>query len=144
MPDTKTAAKTPLENLTPEQRQRLRNIASSVSFDKITVSFSIEDRDANNRKKSAFYSVTASRGHGAEINQMGSDPGVAVGFTEDDAKVVHLLLSKHAVAATYVDAVRRGIVAASTAREEMQAILRGYDERLAALLTKKDGNGNGA
>jgi hypothetical protein len=145
MPDPKPQAKSPLENLTPEQRQRLRALSSSVSFDKITVSFSIEDRDANNRKKSAFYSVTASRGHGAEVNQIADSPGGAVGFTEEEAKVVHVLLSKHVVAATYVDGVRRGILASGTAREEMQAILRGYDERLVAIMNpKKEGNGNGS
>jgi hypothetical protein len=54
------------------------------------------------------------------------------------------LLSKHVVAATYVDGVRRGILAAATARDEMQTILRGYDERLVALISKKDTNGNGS
>ena len=59
-----------MESLTAPQKERLQRLSAEIQFDKLTVSFSIEDRDPNNRKKSAFYSVTASRGTGAEIPQM--------------------------------------------------------------------------
>lgn len=103
------------------------------------MSFSIEDRDPSGRKKSAFYSVTASRGTGAEIPTMGEDKEPA-GFAAKDVRIVRALLSKHVVSATYEDAARRGIISRGTAQEESRAILRGYDEAIIdALGGKKDG-----
>ena len=130
-----------LDSLTPTQRERLQALASSVSFDKITVSFSIEDRDVNGRKKSAFYSVTGSRGHGAEMSQLADSPGGSAGYTEADARLVHCILSKHVVSATYSDAVRRGIIHADSARAELKTILRAYDSRMLLLLNKESPNG---
>ena len=126
-----------LDVLTSAQRERLQTLASSLSYDKLTVSFSIEDRDANGRKKSCFYCVTASRGH--DVDPMAQPDGVintSVGYTESDARLAHCLLSKHVIAATYSDAVRRGLMPLKAAKEEMQAILKAYDDRIAALLEK--------
>lgn len=127
----------PLDTLTEAQRKRLGSLRSEIRTDKITVSFSIEDRDRSGRKKSAFVSVTSSRGHGAEIQQLNSgDP--PANFTEDEANVVHALLSKQVVAMCYLDAVARGFLATNAARNELTGILRAYDNRLAKLLGAAD------
>lgn len=126
------------ESLTPEQKERLRKLQASIQFDKLTLSFSIEDRDPSGRKKSAFYSVTASRGTGAEQTTMGEDRE-PIGFASKDVRIVRAMLSKHVVAATYEDAARRGIISRGTAQEESKAILRGYDEAIVqALKGQKD------
>ena len=132
--------KKPLDNLTAEQRSHLTDLASSMRYDKITASFSIEGRDMSGNKKSAFYCVTASRGHGGEVSALGDDPGGSVGYSEQDACIAHCLLSKHVVAETYLDAVRRGVMSGATAREELAPMIRGYDERIVKLVQDK-GNG---
>ncbi len=136
MSDQKTTGSPqgPLDTLTPEQRTRLKGLSDSISFDKLTVSFSIEDRDSSGRKKSAFYSVTASRGAGAEMSQM-NEASSSSGFVGSDVKVARLLLRKHVVASTYEDAMRSGIISKAAANEELRAIMRGYDEALVKALT---------
>lgn len=104
-----------------------------IQFDKITVSFSIEDRDGNGRKKSAFCSVTASRGHGAEVQALNEDTP-SVGWSVREAQVVGCLLSKHVVRATYRDAVNRGLLSGRSAAEEIQTVLDKYDASLASLM----------
>lgn len=99
------------------------------------MSFSIEDRDAYGRKKTAFYSVTASRGAGAEIPQMheGSHPA---GFASEDVKLVRTLLCKHVVAAVYEDSAKRGLMTPKDAAIEARSILQSYDESLVKQLQK--------
>jgi hypothetical protein len=126
----------PLDSLTEEQRKRLESLQSEIRTDKITVSFSIEDRDRSGRKKSAFISITSSRGHGAEIQQLNGNDAPAA-FTMEEANIVHALLSKHVVAATYMDAVARGFLATNAARNELSGILQAYDKRLLKLLGEK-------
>lgn len=111
---------------------RLQKLESLIQLEKITVSFSLEDRDAAGRKRSAFYSVTSSRRH-VEA-QFPSDAPV-IGWTMREAQVVGCVLSKHVVAATYRDAVRRGIMSSKAANEEAQVILDGYDSNIANLLS---------
>lgn len=94
-------------------------------MDKVIVSFSIEGRNLNG-KRTAFYSASSLRAHGAD-----GEPQV---YTESEAKVVACLLSKHVVGITYGDAVRRRILIPAVARDELIAILRAYDDRLVALL----------
>jgi hypothetical protein len=130
-------APNPLESLTDAQRSRLKRLAAEIQFDKITVSFSIEDRDSNNRKKSAFYSVTASRGHGAEVPQMHESVGSA-GFAAEDVKIVRGLLCKHVVAAVYDDAAKRGLMSQRDAATEARSILTAYDEGLVKHLSTGD------
>lgn len=125
-----------LDAMTPAQAERLKRLQSEISFDKITVSFSIEDRDAGGRKKSAFYSVTASRGTGAELGTMGEDKTPA-GFKHEDVGIVRAMLSKHVVKNTYDDAIRRRIVGQAAAQEECQSILGAYDRLILNLLTDK-------
>src|SRR5208337_3475548 len=125
--------KNPMDSLTEAQRRRLRKLQAEIQFDKLTVSFSIEDRDANNRKKSAFYSVTASRGTGAEIPQM-HEGTQSVGFAHEDVKIVRHMLCKHVVAAVYDDAFKRNLMSQRDAVDEARVILAAHDESIAKLL----------
>lgn len=129
-----TQPTSPLANLTPKQQERLRKVANSMQIDKITVSHSIEERNRDGRKSSAFYSVTASRGTGAEITQLGNDGREPAGFSPEDTKLARLVLSKHVVASVYDDAVKRGLMPSSTAQEELRAILTRYDNGIAKAL----------
>ena len=129
--------KGPLDNLSPELRARLDTLQNEVRFDKITTSFSIEERSAGG-KRGTFYSVTASRGHGAEVNQFHEDAATAA-YTPEEAKIVRCLLAKHVVGATYDDAGKRGILSKRQAAEEAKGILHAYDEAIVRIL----GNGNG-
>jgi hypothetical protein len=129
--------KSPLESLTVQQRERLTKLSSEISFCKLTVSFSIEDRDGNGRKKSAFYSVTASRGTGAEIPQM-HEGAQSASFNSEDVKIVRNLLCKHVVRAVYEDAAKRGLMPNIDAAAEAQAILSSYDKTIVRLLQEED------
>lgn len=131
------ADKNPLESLTPSQQARLRKLQAEIQFDKLTVSFSIEDRDPNGRKKSAFYSVTASRGTGAEIPQM-HEVAQPAGFAAEDVKIVRTLLCKHVVRAVFEDGARRGMMSAKDASTEARTILASYDEALVKLLQSQE------
>lgn len=83
---------------------------------------------------SAFYSVTASRGTGAEINQLANDHHEPAGFSPDETKLARLVLAKHVVASVYDDAVKRGLLAPAAAQEELRAILTRYDNGIARTL----------
>ena len=124
----------PLSNLTEKQKARLKSVSGALLIDKITVSHSIEERNRDGRKTSAFYSVTASRGTGAEVNQLSNEHHEPAGFSTDDAKLARLLLGKHVVTATYDDASKRGMMTASSAQEELRAVLTRYDNSIAKLL----------
>ena len=126
-----------LESLTAPQKERLQRLSTEIQFDKLTVSFSIEDRDQNNRKKSAFYSVTASRGTGAEIPQM-HEGAQSTGFNSEDVKIVRNLLCKHVVRAVYEDSAKRGIMSGKDAANEAREILAGYDTTIVKLLQSDD------
>ena len=127
-----------LEQLSPDLKTRLRNLSSEIRLDKITVSYSVDDRDSRGRRKSAFYSVTASRGHGAEVQEFHQD-GPGTQFTFEEARVVRCLVSKHVVSSVYNDAVQRGIMSSNEARDEAKAILVGYDNQIVRALTGKNG-----
>jgi len=132
-----SSEKSPLESLTPSQQARLRKLQAEIQFDKLTVSFSIDERDPNGRKKSAFYSVTASRGTGAEIPQM-HESREAAGFAPEDVKIVRTLLCKHVVRAVYEDAARRGMMSAKEASTEARSVLMSYDDGLVKLLQSQE------
>lgn len=136
--------KTPsaFDALSPDQKERLKRIQSEISFDKLTVSFSIEDRDVQGRKKSAFYSVTASRGTGAEIPTMGEEKA-STGFSQEDVGVARAVLCKHVVRCTYDDAIRRRVIGSSDAQEELRAIMGSYDKLIVNLLSGRNGVGTG-
>lgn len=129
--------KSPLDSLPAELKARLDALQSEVRLDKITTSFSIEERTQDG-KRSTFYSVTASRGHGAEVTQFhGQDQPAA--FTPEEAKLVRLLVSKHVVGATYDDAIRREILNTRQASIEMKRILGAYDDAIVRVLTRNGG-----
>jgi hypothetical protein len=98
----------------------------------LTISFSIEDRDASGRKKSAFYSISSSRG-----------TTEGQGWTSKEADVVRCVLSKHVVRATYIDAARRGILSNKVAAEEARAILATYNADIDKILGETDDTGTG-
>ena len=121
---------TPFDQLTPEQRERGRLLLSEVSVEKVTLSFSIEGCDVEGRKKSAFYSVSASRDSGK---------GTA-GFSVEETQMIHTFLSRHVVQATYDDAFRRKILSHSADNiRERDAIVAAYDDKLVHLLAKSPG-----
>lgn len=121
----------PYEDLSPEQQGRGRKLLEEISLDKITLSFSIEDRDVNGRKKSAFYSVSASRRQADEETS-------GAGYTMDEALIVRTHLSRHVVKSVYEDAFRRKIIPFTEANvAERDATLRSYDERMVQLLKQQ-------
>lgn len=122
-----------MDVLPPEQQARLKALQEQISFDKLTLSFSIEDRDGSGQKKSAFYSVTVSRGAGAELTGMG-EGGTPAGFQQKDVPLVRALVSKHVVKSVYDDAIRRRVVGKGQAQEECRAILGAYDSLIVNLL----------
>jgi hypothetical protein len=115
---------TALDSLTAVQRERLAKLTSEISYEKVTVSFSIEERNPQWGKRSAFYSVTVGR-------DRGETPEEAAGWAQEDLKVVRSLLCKHVVAATYDDAVKRRILTKDQARNECMDILGLYDAQIA-------------
>ena len=117
-----------------DPKTRLQKLESEIRYDKLTVSFSIEDRDASGRKKSAFYSVSSSRG---------TSEGQAPGWDSKEAQVIRCLVSKHVVRSTYLDAARRGIIGGKAAAEEAKSILDGYDADIAKFLGDADDAGTG-
>lgn len=114
--------------LPPELKARLETLASSIRYDKITVSFSIGGRDIEGRKRDAFYS--------AGISKAGD-----LGYTETEASIVHSLVSKHVLSCTFLDAVRRGIMTPSEASSELKILSQSYDDRIARLLLKDANRG---
>jgi hypothetical protein len=104
---------------------------SELRVDRITVSFSLEDRDDRGRKKSAFYSVTSFLERGVESKPM----------TIHETRIAEALLSKHVIEIVYGDAVRRNIINAQSASEEAKAILESYDRRLMKLIAAEASHG---
>ncbi len=117
---------TPFDQLTPEQREKGRKFLSEITIDKITLSFSIEDRDAEGRKKSAFYSISSSR-------------GPSPGYTLEETQLARTYLARHVVQATYDDAFRRKILTHSQDNvRERDAILAAYDDKLVHMLANPE------
>ncbi len=112
-----------LERLSSEQVERLRGLESSIHLDKMTVSFSIENRNASGQKKSAFYSASASREGLAQVT-----------WSLEEAKVVSCILSKHVVLTTYRDAIYRGILSKEDAVREAVRVVEHYDSHIVRLL----------
>lgn len=129
----------PFESLSPEQRQRLANLSADISYDRITVSFSLEQRDETGRKMSCFLSLRAGRKprNGQDADTSAADPKVPGNgaFSQDEARIVRLLVSKQVVAAVYDDAVKRRILSTGQAADELKPILTAYDGHLAKLVT---------
>ena len=120
-----------LSELPQALRDRLTKIESEIQCDKVTISFSLEERDASGCRKSAFCSVSSSR----------SLESSSQGWSLAELKIVSAVLSKHVVMATYRDAVYRKMLSQQTANSELKSILERYDASLAALLVKEMGDG---
>ena len=112
--------------LTPEQRARLQRLEASIAHDKVTVGFSIEDRDPQGRKKWALFTTTV------------SPKGDISSWSPQEVQIVSCVVSKRVVLATYRDAFRRGIMTREVAAEEAQSIVAGYDTNLTNLLKSGD------
>jgi len=111
------------DRLTPEQKAILSSLSASVSYEGMTISFSLDGKDLyTGVRKSAFFSLKVSRGDGQD------------GWSTGDSRVVRCLLSKEVVTAVYDDAVRRRMLEASEAREQLRPILASYDNQLVKLL----------
>jgi hypothetical protein len=112
------------DDLPPKLKKRLENLQADIQLGQITVSFSLEDRDFSGRKKSAFYSVNATR--------RSSD-----GWSIEEARLVGCLVSKHVVQTVYRDVVKRGVMSVEAAHSEASAILARYDANIQKMLEKE-------
>lgn len=111
-----------LANLSQRQQDRLKSVTDAISVEKITVSHSLEVRTLDGRKMSAFYSVSTNHRDGE-------------GFTPDDTKLARLILGRHVVASVYDDAVKRGMMSASVAQEEVRTVIARYENGISKLLS---------
>lgn len=112
--------------LTEPQKERLRVLEQEIETEKLTSSFTIEDRDSQGRRKSTFFS--------ASIAKKG-----ASGWTAAEEQIVAVLLGKRVTKAAYRDAVKRGIITMDVARQELPAILVSYDADLSSILEGSSG-----
>ena len=122
-----------LESLTEEQRERLRKLEAELRFDKITVSFMIEDRDGAGRRKQTFYSATVTR-----WGEHADDRAQGAGWTQQEARVASCLLSRQVIETAYGDALRRKILPREVIATELPGILAAYDEKLVKLMSNGD------
>lgn len=114
-----------MANLTPKQKAQLDELQAGIQLGQITVSFSIEGRDRNGYKKSAFYSTNATRKSSS-------------GWSVEEAQLVSCLLSKHVVLTVYRDAVKRGILLSSIAQAEASAVLARYNASIRNMLQNEE------
>ncbi len=116
----------PKDGLAKEVQARLAKLETSLVYDKITVSFSLEERLATGRRMSCFVSMTANKGS--------QDPlDLQAGFSPSEIDVVRCILSKKVVAATYADAILRGLISLDRGLAEETLIQAKYN----ALIAKK-------
>lgn len=123
---SETEKKTLSERLTPEQKARLQNLVAEVEHERITVAFSIDERDINGRKQSAFFSDTIRRK---------SVDGSGAAFNNDDSRLLRLWLSKQVIANVYDQAVKNRMFTGAQASDQLRAILEAYDVHIAKLLS---------
>lgn len=121
------------DNLPPKLKERLKRLHSEIGVTQMTVSFSLEQRRDGGRKSSVFYSANASR------KTVEDGPGH---WSIEETRIVSCFLSKHVVETVYRDALHRGVLTASEAREEVPIILARYDRNIENLLGKGEGNGS--
>lgn len=121
--------------MTEKQKERLRKLESELRFEKLTVSFMIEDRDGAGRRKQTFYSASVSRNGGD------TSP---VGWTQQEAQIASCMLSRQVVVTTYGDAMRRKVLPREVVATELPGILAAYDEHLAKLTSNGDGESGGS
>lgn len=118
--------KTLVDRLAPEQLERLRTLTSEILHERITVSFSIDERDPNGRKQSAFFSTT--------VRRKSDDVDSESGWTNAEARLIRLTVSKQVVGIVYEEAVLKRMLTPSQATDELRPILEAYDRRIAKAL----------
>lgn len=111
--------------MTDEQKERLRKLEAEMRFEKITVSFTIEDRDGAGRRKQTFYSASVTR----------NGDGPPSGWTQQEAQIASCVLSRHVVLTTYRDALRRKILPREVVATELPGILAAYDDNIVNLMS---------
>lgn len=117
-----TPKKPLLERLTAEQQDRLKNLTFSMAHERLCVSFSLEARDVLGSKRGVFVSLTTKAN-----NETGY-------WTQGEMRIVRCLLSKEVVGAAFDDAVRRRLMPAAEAKEDLVSILASYDTKIEKLL----------
>jgi hypothetical protein len=111
-----------LEGLTEAQKERLRRLESEMTFEKLTASFTIDDRDETGRRKGVFYSASVTRNNGEG------------GWTASEAMIAACVLSKHVVGMTFRDALHRGVVSKQVVSQELPGIIAAYDQSIAKIV----------
>ena len=98
----------------------LSRLESEISYEKISVTFSLEGRDINGIKRFCLNTLT--------VGKRGGE-----GWSGKEAIIVKTLVAKRLVRETYRDAVSRGAITSDCFKEEAPGILRGLDQRLEKL-----------
>lgn len=107
----------------PSPQERLKQLESEIRLDRITIGFSIEDRDASGQKRWCMASTTAQREN-------------REGWSPDEVQIIAALVSKKVVAQVYLDAVARRVISKETAGKELTAVVERYDARIKKLLER--------
>lgn len=123
---SETERRTLSDRLTPEQKARLQSLVVQMEHERITVAFSIDDRDPNGRKQSAFYSDT--------VRRKNAEDGTPQGFSNEESRLIRLHLSRSVVQVVYDEAVKHGMFSKSQAMEELRPIMDAYDAHIATVL----------
>jgi len=118
-----------LDDLSDEAKARLAKLQSEISYDKLTVGFSIEARDADGIKRWAQQSLTVSR-KGDES------------WSEGDMPLIHALMSKAIVNAVYLDVFARKVLPPGDVKDELRKVIDNYDLLLIRLFEKEKANGS--
>ncbi len=114
----------PAEPLDPKLKERLETFASSILVDKITVSFSVEDRNAEGQKKSVFMSLNAM-----------CDPNLGPGYSVQEMDLARVILGRRLVHMVYEDAFLRRVLPHNEAyRTERDTILELYSKKAQILM----------
>ena len=104
----------------------LKRLKSEILYEKLTVSFSIEGRDASGLKKFSLF--TASVGRSGE------------GWPPEEMPIVKSLVSKQVVRETYKDALMRGVISKETCKNELPKVLKALDHSIEIQLGKIEGH----
>ena len=123
------------KTLTEAQKTRLNQLEQEILHDRITTSFTIDDRNEVGRRMATFFSTTVTK------RQIETDFGPSTpspGWTSQEVAVVGCVVARQVVLTTYKDAVRRRVITKAAAKEELPGILASYDRELALLLGSED------
>lgn len=102
----------------------LARLESEISYEKISVTFSMEGRDSFGIKRFCLNTFTVGKKDGG-------------GWDAKEATIVKTIVSKKLVSETYRDAVSRGVISNDLFKEQAPEILRGLTQRLEKLTEAK-------